>query len=164
VRVAYIAGCDGAHSRVREAAGIGFAGGSYDRLFYVADVGASGPVVNGELHVDLDAVDLLAIFAMKGDGHVRMVGTVRATGNAGGEPSFDDVATRPIEQLRLNIASLNWFSTYHVHHRVATKPGRVAGGTGVAGSRLWRTAGRPAGDLRRTRAAAPHVSVECRRE
>jgi 2-polyprenyl-6-methoxyphenol hydroxylase-like FAD-dependent oxidoreductase len=35
---AYIAGCDGAHSVVRTTLGIDFPGGTYDRLFYVADV------------------------------------------------------------------------------------------------------------------------------
>jgi 2-polyprenyl-6-methoxyphenol hydroxylase-like FAD-dependent oxidoreductase len=35
---AYIAGCDGAHSVVREALRIGFPGGAYTHLFYVADV------------------------------------------------------------------------------------------------------------------------------
>src|ERR1700688_5071819 len=34
---AYIAGCDGAHSAVRQALAIGFPGGTYDHLFYVAD-------------------------------------------------------------------------------------------------------------------------------
>ena len=34
---AYVAGCDGAHSRVREILGIGFPGGSSEGLFYVAD-------------------------------------------------------------------------------------------------------------------------------
>jgi 2-polyprenyl-6-methoxyphenol hydroxylase-like FAD-dependent oxidoreductase len=49
--VAYIAGCDGAHSTVREVLQIGFPGGTYGYLFYVADVEASGPAMNGELHV-----------------------------------------------------------------------------------------------------------------
>ena len=44
---AYIAGCDGAHSTVRQALQIGFAGGIYDHLFYVADVQASGTTMNG---------------------------------------------------------------------------------------------------------------------
>ena len=48
---AYIAGCDGAHSTVREALAIGFPGGTYEHLFYVADVEARGAVMNGELHV-----------------------------------------------------------------------------------------------------------------
>src|SRR5262245_38935479 len=34
----YIAGCDGAHSTVREKLDIGFPGGIYEHLFYVADI------------------------------------------------------------------------------------------------------------------------------
>lgn len=49
---AYIAGCDGVHSKVREIMGTGYPGGSYRQLFYVADVEASGPAIDGELHVD----------------------------------------------------------------------------------------------------------------
>ena len=39
---AYIAGCDGAHSTVRDELAIGFPGGTYAHLFYVADVEARG--------------------------------------------------------------------------------------------------------------------------
>ena len=80
---AYLAGCDGAHSIVREALAIGFPGGTYSELFYVADVEASGPATDFELHVDLDESDLLLVFPMKGKGCVRLVGTVRRrTGRA----------------------------------------------------------------------------------
>ena len=41
--IRYLAGCDGAHSTVREGLGIGFPGGTYTRVFYVADVSAAGP-------------------------------------------------------------------------------------------------------------------------
>src|SRR5262245_58185403 len=40
---AYLAGCDGAHSTVREGLATGFPGGTYTGLFYVADVDAAGP-------------------------------------------------------------------------------------------------------------------------
>jgi 2-polyprenyl-6-methoxyphenol hydroxylase-like FAD-dependent oxidoreductase len=43
---AYLAGCDGAHSTVREALAIDFPGGTYEGLFYVADVVTSGPVTD----------------------------------------------------------------------------------------------------------------------
>jgi 2-polyprenyl-6-methoxyphenol hydroxylase-like FAD-dependent oxidoreductase len=58
----YIAGCDGARSTVRETIGTGFPGGTYRQVFYVADVEAAGPAVNGELHVDLDEADFLGVF------------------------------------------------------------------------------------------------------
>jgi 2-polyprenyl-6-methoxyphenol hydroxylase-like FAD-dependent oxidoreductase len=63
---AYIAGCDGAHSRVRESLAIGFPGGTYNHLFYVADVEARGVAMNGELHAALDTADFLAIFPLQG--------------------------------------------------------------------------------------------------
>src|ERR1700731_3190503 len=37
-QAAYLAGCDGAHSTVRQGLGIGFPGGQYNHLFYVADI------------------------------------------------------------------------------------------------------------------------------
>src|SRR5712691_3029106 len=62
----YLAGCDGAHSRVREVLGTGFPGGTYSHVFYVADVEATGAVMNSELHVALDDADFLGIFPLKG--------------------------------------------------------------------------------------------------
>jgi 2-polyprenyl-6-methoxyphenol hydroxylase-like FAD-dependent oxidoreductase len=118
--VAYIAGCDGAHSTVRETLGIGFPGGVYEHLFYVADVEASGPVMNGELHAALDEADILAIFPMKGGDRARLIGTVRSEAEAAPDTLvWEDVSPRLIERLRLDVARVNWFSTYRVHHRVA---------------------------------------------
>src|ERR1700736_1012866 len=74
---AYLAGCDGAHSVIREALNIGFPGGTYTHLFYVADVEASGAPTNGEVHVALGKTDFLAVFPLKCEGRVRLVGTVR---------------------------------------------------------------------------------------
>ena len=123
VRCAYVAGCDGSHSAVRGALGVEFGGGTYERLFYVADVAARGPAVDDGIHVDLDEADLLALFDMKGTGHVRLVGTVLASAvQQRDRPlGFDDVARRPIDQLALKIERVNWFSTYRVHHRVASR-------------------------------------------
>jgi 2-polyprenyl-6-methoxyphenol hydroxylase-like FAD-dependent oxidoreductase len=45
----YIAGCDGVHSIVRETMGMGFPGGTYRQLFYVADVQARGPAIDGRV-------------------------------------------------------------------------------------------------------------------
>jgi 2-polyprenyl-6-methoxyphenol hydroxylase-like FAD-dependent oxidoreductase len=59
----YIAGCDGAHSTVRDTIGTAFPGGTYRHVFYVADVEAAGPPLNGELHVDLNEADFLRLHA-----------------------------------------------------------------------------------------------------
>jgi len=116
---AYLAGCDGARSVVREVLGFTFPGGTYTQRFYVADVDAEGPVTDHELHIDLDEADFLAVFPLKGIGRVRLVGTVHEPADENSELTFYDVSSRAITQLRLGIAKVNWFSTYHVHHRVA---------------------------------------------
>ena len=117
---AYIAGCDGARSAVREGLQIGFPGGTYDHLFYVADVQASGAAINGELHVALDRIDFLAVFALKGDGRARLIGTVRdEAGKQNENLSWNDVSKRVIEWIGIDVERVNWFSTYRVHHRVA---------------------------------------------
>lgn len=120
LRADYVAGCDGAHSTVRQIINAGFPGGTYSRLFYVADVDAGGPVADGEVHIDLDTGDdFLAVFGMKGPGHVRLVGTVLDQTAQRPELTLEDVGHVAIEHLKIEIAKLNWFSTYQVHHRVA---------------------------------------------
>jgi 2-polyprenyl-6-methoxyphenol hydroxylase-like FAD-dependent oxidoreductase len=120
IEAAYCAGCDGARSLVREAMGAGFPGGTYSQLFYVADVVASGPPIDGELHVDLDEADFLAIFPLAGEKRARLVGTVRGErADLGDQLRIQDVSDRAIENLKVTIEKTNWFSTYHVHHRVA---------------------------------------------
>jgi 2-polyprenyl-6-methoxyphenol hydroxylase-like FAD-dependent oxidoreductase len=117
---AYIAGCDGAHSTVREALHIGFPGGVYAHLFYVADVEAGGTAMNGEVHVALDTTDFLAVFPLKGKARARLVGTVREDAERQHENlSWNDVSQRVIEWMRIDIERVHWFSTYRVHHRVA---------------------------------------------
>jgi 2-polyprenyl-6-methoxyphenol hydroxylase-like FAD-dependent oxidoreductase len=116
---AYIAGCDGAHSTVREALRIGFPGGTYAHVFYVADVQASGATMNGEIHVGLDASDFLAVFPLQDEGRARLVGTVQEGAHQLDNLSWNDVSQRVIEWMRIDVANVNWFSTYHVHHRVA---------------------------------------------
>jgi 2-polyprenyl-6-methoxyphenol hydroxylase-like FAD-dependent oxidoreductase len=119
---AYVAGCDGAHSTVREALGIGFPGGVYAHLFYVADVEASGATIDGELHVALDRTDFLAVFPLKGEGRARLIGTVRDDDDHQRETlSWNDVSKRVLEWIGIDVERVNWFSTYRVHHRVADR-------------------------------------------
>src|SRR5439155_26032059 len=116
----YIAGCDGARSLVRETLGTGFSGGTYRQVFYVADVEAAGPSIDGELHADLDEADFLAVFPLAGEGRARLIGTVRdERADRADTLKFEDVSNRAIHHLKVDVRRVNWFSTYHVHHRVA---------------------------------------------
>ena len=116
----YLAGCDGARSKVRETIGTGFPGGTYRHLFYVADIEGQGPALNGELNVDLGTSDFVAIFPLAGEGRARLIGTVQDERADRAETlTFDDVSSEAIQQMKMSVSKVNWFSTYHVHHRVA---------------------------------------------
>src|SRR5207237_10292820 len=119
---AHLAGCDGAHSTVRETLGIQYPGGTYTHLFYVADVDASGAVVDRELHISLDEGDFAGVFPLKQQGRVRLIGEVRpGAAEKGDGLGWDDVSKQILERLGLEVHRVNWFSTYRVHHRVAAQ-------------------------------------------
>jgi hypothetical protein len=108
---------------VRHQLGADFEGGTYDQLFYVADVmaevsAADGPI-DGEVHLSLDDADFLALFSYTDDGLARLIGSIREDRVAPGrELSFEDVGARAIDALGLEVERVNWFSTYKVHHRL----------------------------------------------
>jgi 2-polyprenyl-6-methoxyphenol hydroxylase-like FAD-dependent oxidoreductase len=119
---AFLAGCDGAHSAVREGLRIGFPGGTYNHLFYVADVDARGRVMNGELHGALDTTDFLIVFPLKDEGRARLIGTMRTSAeHQRDDLTWTDVSQRVIESMRIDVERVHWFSTYRVHHRVADR-------------------------------------------
>jgi len=124
----FVAGCDGARSLVREIVGAGFPGGTYDRMFYVADMTLHGPVTDHELHVALDDADFLAVFPLKGDNTGRFIGTVREDAERRHDQlTWADVSQRAVDRMHISVDRVNWFSTYHVHHRVARhfRSGRI---------------------------------------
>jgi len=122
---AYLAACDGARSKTRELLNVGFPGGTYDHLFYVADVEAAGAPMDGGLHVDLDDADFLAVFPLKGARRARLIGSVRDDAAKDSEHlKFEDIQDRAIRNLKVEVQRVNWFSTYRVHHRVANAFGR----------------------------------------
>lgn len=125
---AYLAGCDGARSVTRNATGSGFPGGTYRQVFYVADVEAKGPPMNGDLNIDLESSDFLAIFPLDDGRRGRLIGAVREDAGLDLENlKFEDVSDRAIRDLKVEVEKVNWFSTYHVHHRVTERfrSGRV---------------------------------------
>jgi 2-polyprenyl-6-methoxyphenol hydroxylase-like FAD-dependent oxidoreductase len=114
----YLMGSDGARSSVRRIMDIGFPGGTYDQVFYVADVEAKGPAMDGELHADLDWADPLGVFPLKEKGRARLIGTVKDRENIEAL-TFADVAERATRHMKIAVEKVNWFSVYRVHKRVA---------------------------------------------
>ena len=76
VTAAFIAGCDGARSTVREITGITFPGAPYEHVFFVADVVVTGTMVPDEVNVYLWREGFHLLFPMRGADHWRIVGIV----------------------------------------------------------------------------------------
>jgi 2-polyprenyl-6-methoxyphenol hydroxylase-like FAD-dependent oxidoreductase len=119
VECAFLAGCDGASSIVRQTLKMPFPGGTYSHIFYVADVEATGPAADKEVHIDLEDADFLAVFPMTRPGHVRVIGSV--PDDLAGQREklrLGDVRGKALQNLKLEVTKENWFSSYRVHHRV----------------------------------------------
>jgi 2-polyprenyl-6-methoxyphenol hydroxylase-like FAD-dependent oxidoreductase len=118
---AFVAGCDGVHSAVRHALGIGFPGGTYEQLFYVADTLTTGlgePAGVGRvLTVSLAPRTFTAFFPMPA-GRTRIIGLLPA-GLARETATFADVQPALEAAERVQVRAVSWFSVYRVHHRVA---------------------------------------------
>lgn len=121
VRARYVAGCDGARSPVRELNGIGFPGGAYEHVFYVADVQASGRMVADEVNVCLWKRGFHLFFPMRGQDHWRIVGMVPAHLRDRDDLAFGDVddALEGSTGLQVKVSACSWFSTYRIQHRRA---------------------------------------------
>ncbi len=116
----FLAGCDGAHSIVRKQSEFSFEGGTYENVFYVADLEAEGTVTNGEMHALMDDADFLAIFPMKGEGRIRLVGAIKPSSKDKTAFTWEDVSQSILTRSDIKVKQVNWFSTYKVHHRVAS--------------------------------------------
>lgn len=117
-RFGWVAGCDGAHSRVRTSISVEFEGGAYDRLYYVADVKLRQPAEPG-LTVALDQDDFALMLPARRGASQRLIGYVPR--GQEDHPSFDGVRADAERLLGVEPAAVDWFSTYRVHHQVATR-------------------------------------------
>ncbi|MYM72459.1 NAD(P)-binding protein [Duganella sp. FT134W] len=115
---AYLCGCDGARSRVRDALQLTFTGGTYDHLYYVADVHTAGPP-NHDLVAHLAAHSFALMLPVRSRGMKRLIGILPP--DAPPDPDFEAVRPTLEPLLGISVEQVNWFSTYRVHHRVAAR-------------------------------------------
>ena len=74
-RFDWVAGCDGAHSQVRASVGAAMEGGTYDRLYYVADVTLFAPAASG-FTVALDKGEIALMLPARRGKSQRLIGYV----------------------------------------------------------------------------------------
>jgi 2-polyprenyl-6-methoxyphenol hydroxylase-like FAD-dependent oxidoreductase len=122
VTAAWIAGCDGARSSVRELNAIGFPGAPYEHVFYVADVQMRGDMVPDEVNVYLWREGFHLLFPMRDQDHWRVVGILPRSLAGREGVQFDDVIpSLHAEGAGLAFDGCTWFSTYRIHHRSAER-------------------------------------------
>jgi 2-polyprenyl-6-methoxyphenol hydroxylase-like FAD-dependent oxidoreductase len=123
ITAAYVAGCDGGHSTVRELCGIGFPGAPYEHVFFVADTEATGSMVPEELNVYLLRAGFHLFFPMRGKDRWRVIGILPEHLREKRDLTFDET----VPELRretaagLTFKQCSWFSTYRIHHRRAER-------------------------------------------
>jgi 2-polyprenyl-6-methoxyphenol hydroxylase-like FAD-dependent oxidoreductase len=127
VHARWLIGCDGMHSRVREAADIPFSGSSYAQSFVLADVYMDWPLARDEVSLFFSPEGLVVVAPLPQDRY-RIVATVDdAPENPSAEYMQGLLDIRgprtPAAHIRENV----WSSRFRVHHRVAESPrkGRV---------------------------------------
>lgn len=118
IRVDWLCGCDGARSVVRTGIGVTFDGGTYEHLYYVADVKIAGERSDDAYIAMGRDTFALRMPARQGTAE-RIIGLVPDTATSRGDPNFDDVRATAEHLLQVQVRDVNWFSTYRVHHRVA---------------------------------------------
>jgi len=123
ITAAWIGGCDGAHSAVRELNMIAFEGAPYEHVFFVADTQVTGPMVNDELNVYLWHDGFHLFFPMRGTDHWRVVGIVPPELRARNDLTFETVvpSMRKEAGAGLSFQQCSWFSAYRIHHRRAAR-------------------------------------------
>jgi 2-polyprenyl-6-methoxyphenol hydroxylase-like FAD-dependent oxidoreductase len=97
VRCRYLVGCDGAHSTVREGAGIPFEGGTYPQTFVLADLEVDGELEHGAAHSFLGGEGILLFFPLGTPATWRIVGMRPSIEKAGDR----DQATEPLTLAEL---------------------------------------------------------------
>jgi 2-polyprenyl-6-methoxyphenol hydroxylase-like FAD-dependent oxidoreductase len=117
--VSFLCGCDGVHSAVREGLKLKFPGGIYDQMFFVADLAVDGAPANGDINFFLGPHQLCLTFPLRTTGMVRLIGILPREVAGRTNVTFDDIRGQFEKICSVHVNKVNWFSTYHVHHRVA---------------------------------------------
>ncbi|GAA4284419.1 FAD-dependent monooxygenase [Brevibacterium daeguense] len=115
-------GADGSRSAVRGMTGAAFDGVTDEGAFWVADTRVTEGLVPGIAAVRMGKKLLTLAFPMSSDGDFRLVGlrTAEMTTDA-------EVRDRLRREFGIELEAMRWFSTYRIHHRVASefRTGRV---------------------------------------
>jgi 2-polyprenyl-6-methoxyphenol hydroxylase-like FAD-dependent oxidoreductase len=123
VRAAWLVGCDGAASTVREALEIPFVGEGWEEDFAIADVSVAWDLRDDRVHAFLGDNGIVACFPMKGD-RFRIMAALPAEARAKKEdPTLDDIQTLFAVNTTANarLSDPTWITRLRVRARQAAR-------------------------------------------
>ena len=121
IQAQYLVGSDGASSPIRHQMDVHFEGDTIPKIFYVADVDLSSPIINkDQLFVFLIQKGFVLFFPMEGQNHYRVIG-ILPDKTEDDEFTFEDIQDSIKKDIVIPIQfnELKWFSSYKVHSRKA---------------------------------------------
>src|SRR5262245_18520143 len=113
---AFVAGCDGSHSKIRHLLNLPFEGAQYEASFLLADVATNETLPAAEMQLCPSALGPAAIFPMSATRR-RIVATIEKA--EGDVPSLDLVRRILAERAPRGIeaSAIFWSSYFRIHHR-----------------------------------------------
>ncbi|NNM60234.1 MAG: NAD(P)-binding protein [Legionellales bacterium] len=122
-QTSYLCGCDGASSTVRHVLNIIFPGGTYQERFFVADIVRkdNGMIAADHVNLCMEEASFCAVLPVRQSGTERLIGIVPPHLAQKEQLTFEDIRPSVEKLLGLHVEEMHWFSTYHVHHRVANQ-------------------------------------------
>lgn len=120
VQAAFIAGCDGAHSKVREALNLPLEGGEYRGAFMLADMETNEFSPPTELDLCPNENGPVALFPISAT-RWRMVATVDDPQGEAPDLALVQRLLRDRTPFQAEARSLLWSSYFHIHHRHAPR-------------------------------------------
>ncbi|AQT75615.1 FAD-dependent monooxygenase [Streptomyces sp. fd1-xmd] len=123
----WLLGCDGAHSRVRKAAGIGFPGVPVVERFLLADVTARLPIPADTVAVWLRGDTMLGAFPLPGQDVWRLMAPAPAGSADDPVETLTELLRREAGMARSAVREILWTSTFRIHRRLASsyRHGRI---------------------------------------
>lgn len=119
IHARYVIGADGMHSLVRQTAGIGFTGDTYEESFVLADVEMNWDHGRDEVMLFFSPAGLVVVAPLPNNRY-RIVATLD---DAPPEPKLNDIQslldTRGPTHGTAKVLRVHWSSRFRLHHRVA---------------------------------------------
>jgi 2-polyprenyl-6-methoxyphenol hydroxylase-like FAD-dependent oxidoreductase len=133
LRCRWVIGCDGAHSAVRKASGIPFAGSTYRDEFIMADAELDWKLPHGGLYGFPSPAGIFAAFSMPGENRYRIFGNFppgpEGAGAEYSEPTHEEFQAMVDERVPFpaTVVKEHWVTRYRVHSRTVPRyrEGRV---------------------------------------